>query len=132
MGSFWKITVTTHPDRSPWYRLAYVTRRFLKGYISTELHEGWRGFQTVSREKSPPQNFFLGESMDRENEDFSSFAPPWKTALPLLRVLRRQKTRLRVQTVQVRVCRKTPKNSGKERWKDYSPTEVFLQPIVDS
>jgi hypothetical protein len=41
-----------------------------------------------------------------------SFAPPWKTALPLLRVFRRQKTRLRVQTVQVRIGRKTLKRGA--------------------
>ena len=35
-----------------------------------------------------------------------------KTALPLLCVLRRQKTRLRVQTVQVRIGRKTQNSSG--------------------
>jgi hypothetical protein len=61
MGSFRKIPVMTHSRQEPmniW--LPYIIRRFLKGYISTELHEGWRSFQTVSREKSPPQIFFEG------------------------------------------------------------------------
>jgi hypothetical protein len=38
--------------------LAYIIRRFLKGYFSTGLHEGWRRFWTVSRAKSRPQIFF--------------------------------------------------------------------------
>jgi hypothetical protein len=58
----------------------------------------------------------------------SPFAPPWKTALPLLRVLRRQKTRLRVQTVQARLCRKTQVSPAPPQ--DFGLTRRRVRPSV--
>jgi hypothetical protein len=109
--------LVTHLTASSSFHLSVIGSFHFPGLHA--IHCKLLAWNSVSKQHStclpeaPQNSFFCAYRF--------SFAPPWKTALPLLRVLRRQKTRLRVQTVQVRIGRKAHKTCS------FAPTASLLR-----